>query len=146
MSLLLHLKDLHLSFPHKTCFTEFSAAVYTGGRVAVIGTNGAGKSMLLKSIAGLSDLYEGNIETICRTGYVPQTVEDYSSLSGGERFNKALSRALATKPDVLILDEPTNHLDAGNRSSLMRLIKSFSGAVIAATHDPELIEQCYNTL
>lgn len=44
-------------------------------------------------------------------GYVPQIIEAFDSFSGGQRFNKALTQALALDPAVLMLDEPTNHLD-----------------------------------
>jgi len=75
-------------------------------------------------------------------GYVPQVIESFSDLSGGQRLNAALTQALACDPDVLLLDEPTNHLDLGNRRSLMRLLRKFSGTLIVVSHDVELLRTC----
>jgi len=41
-------KNLGLSFPHKTCFSDFNAQILYGSRIALIGRNGCGKSSLLK--------------------------------------------------------------------------------------------------
>ena len=79
-------------------------------------------------------------------GYVPQVIESFYSLSGGQRFNKALSEALALDPNVLLLDEPTNHLDLNNRRSLMRLLRNYSGTLIVVSHDVELLRNDIDTL
>ncbi len=56
-------------------------------------------------------------------------------LSGGERRRVALCRLLLQKPDILLLDEPTNHLDAESVAWLEQHLQSYSGTVIAVTHD-----------
>lgn len=55
--------------------------------------------------------------------------------SGGERRRAAITRALASRPDVLLLDEPTNHLDLGAIEWLEDWLKHFKGAFIAISHD-----------
>ncbi len=60
---------------------------------------------------------------------------DVSVLSGGERRRVALCRLLLSKPDLLLLDEPTNHLDAESVQWLEQFLSSYSGAVLAVTHD-----------
>lgn len=137
-------KNLTLSFPHKVCFEDFCARVPSGGRVALIGGNGSGKSTLLKALAGLDTPLEGEIMLPggAAVGYVPQTVQDFEHLSGGQRFNKALSRALAARPDILLLDEPTNHLDMANRRALFQMLERFDGTLFVASHDEELLRRC----
>jgi len=56
-------------------------------------------------------------------------------LSGGERRRVALCRLLLRKPDILLLDEPTNHLDAESVAWLEHHLQSYSGTIIAVTHD-----------
>ena len=58
-----------------------------------------------------------------------------TTLSGGERRRVALCRLLLSEPDMLLLDEPTNHLDAESVAWLERFLESFSGTVVAITHD-----------
>jgi ATPase subunit of ABC transporter with duplicated ATPase domains len=141
-------KDISLTFPNKNCFENFSQEIYSGERIAIIGRNGSGKSSLLKILAQKIIPTDGNVIVAkeCAMVYVEQIISDCSELSGGQRFNKKLSAALAKKPDVLLLDEPTNHLDQDNRQSLMRMLKDYQGTLIVVTHDTELIRNCADTL
>lgn len=66
----------------------------------------------------------------CPPGDTPVSV-----ISGGERRRVALCRLLLQNPDILLLDEPTNHLDAESVAWLERYLSTFSGTVIAVTHD-----------
>ena len=58
-----------------------------------------------------------------------------SILSGGERRRVALCTLLLSKPDMLLLDEPTNHLDAESVAWIEQFLHSYSGTVVAVTHD-----------
>lgn len=135
------LSNISLRFDDKTCFEDFSAVIQPRSKILIIGANGAGKSTLLAIIQGVQEptagkvTYSGSITF----GYVPQTVTDYDMLSGGQRFNKALSKALSSHPDVLLLDEPTNHLDAVNKKSLIKMIQSWKGSLIIVSHDPDIM-------
>lgn len=141
-------ESLSLSFPHKTCFADFSGQIPHGSRIAIIGRNGSGKSSLLKLFAGLETAVEG---TLCipkdlPCGYIPQLVDVFDSLSGGQCFNKLLTQALAHTPELLLLDEPTNHLDSHNRHSLIRLLSNFPGTLIMVTHDMDLLQNTIDTI
>ncbi len=144
----IQLKNVSLLFPHKICFENFSTQIPYGSRIALIGRNGSGKSSLLNMINGTVAPTSGeiNIPDDARIGYVPQLFTESVSLSGGQRFHEALTKALSLDPNVLLLDEPTNNLDAGNRASLMRMLRSFPGTLIVVSHDVELLRTCIDTL
>jgi ATPase subunit of ABC transporter with duplicated ATPase domains len=62
-----------------------------------------------------------------------------ASFSGGERTRIALARLWIEAPDLLLLDEPTNNLDAEGRQALARLLESWRGGMIIASHDRALL-------
>jgi ATPase subunit of ABC transporter with duplicated ATPase domains len=140
----IHLRQLSLSFAHKTCFADFNATIAYGDHIAIIGRNGAGKSTLLNMLRGAVEPTDGTIDmpSNAHISYVPQVPDDVAQLSGGQLFNAALTKALAAQPNILLLDEPTNHLDYKNRQSLMRNLQNFPGTLIMVTHDRELLQTC----
>ncbi len=144
----IQLIDISLLLPHKTCFEDFTAVVPYGSRIAIIGRNGSGKTTLLKILQGLSNTSSGKviIPEDVRIGHVPQVAEGFDSLSGGQRFNAAMTKSIAVDPNVLLLDEPTNHLDKRNRKSLMHMLNAFPGTLIIISHDPELLRNCIDTI
>lgn len=141
-------ESFSLSFPHKICFADFTGQIPYGSRIAIIGRNGSGKSTLLQMFAGLATAVDGCLDMpkTLRVGYVPQIIDAFDSLSGGQRFNKAFSEAVALDPDLLLLDEPTNHLDHHNRQSLMRMLRGFAGTLVMVTHDVVLLRSTVDVL
>ncbi|SMC30722.1 ABC-F family ATP-binding cassette domain-containing protein [Novosphingobium sp. B1] len=63
------------------------------------------------------------------------------SASGGERRRAALSRALASDPDLLLLDEPTNHLDLAAIDWLEDWLQRYRGAFVVISHDRTFLER-----
>jgi ATP-binding cassette ChvD family protein len=66
---------------------------------------------------------------------LPPWDADVSKISGGEKRRVALCKLLLSKPDMLLLDEPTNHLDAESVAWLEHFLTTFTGTVVAITHD-----------
>ena len=135
------LQNISFQFSHKTCFDDFSHTVLYGEKIAIIGDNGAGKSTLLKIIRQEIEPSDGSVEYVrdLSIGYVEQTVREYDGLSGAQRFNKALSRALSAQPQILLLDEPTNHLDLDNKKSLIKMLERYRGTLIIVSHETSLL-------
>lgn len=144
----LQIMHLSLSFPGKTCFENFSTDIPFGSRIAIIGRNGSGKSSLLNVLRGYTEPTDGcvKIPENVRIGYVPQIIATSDALSGGQRVQNALTRALSRDPNVLLLDEPTNHLDAQNCRNVLRLLQHFPGTLIVVSHDTTLLRTCIDTL
>jgi len=89
--------------------------------------------------------YEMDVEVdkICNgLGITPeQRVQEFDSLSGGEKTRVNLARLLLEKTDILLLDEPTNHLDLNSVEWLEGYINAFKGTVLAISHDRYFIDQ-----
>ena len=63
-----------------------------------------------------------------------------ATLSGGELTLLALAARLQDDPEVLLLDEPTNHLDRRARTVVLDHVTAFTGCLVVASHDRELLE------
>lgn len=70
-----------------------------------------------------------------------QRLQEFESLSGGEKTRVNLARLLLEKTDILLLDEPTNHLDLRSVEWLENYINTFKGTVLAISHDRYFIDQ-----
>ena len=70
-----------------------------------------------------------------------QRVQEFASLSGGEKTRVNLARLLLEKTDILLLDEPTNHLDLNSVEWLEQYINAFKGTVLTISHDRYFIDQ-----
>ena len=90
----------------KVVLDDVTMGFFPGAKIGVVGPNGMGKSTLLKIMAGMEDISNG--EAMLSPGY---TV------------------------GLLLLDEPTNHLDAESVLWLEQFLHRYPGAVLAVTHD-----------
>ncbi|MBE6920147.1 MAG: ABC-F family ATP-binding cassette domain-containing protein [Ruminococcaceae bacterium] len=70
-----------------------------------------------------------------------QRIQEFASLSGGEKTRVNLGRLLLEKTDILLLDEPTNHLDLRSVEWLESYINAFKGTVLAISHDRYFIDR-----
>jgi energy-dependent translational throttle protein EttA len=84
--------------------------------------------------AGAWDL-DARVEQAMDALRLPAAGADVAMLSGGERRRVALCRLLLQAPDLLLLDEPTNHLDAESVAWLEQFLQTYTGSVVAITHD-----------
>lgn len=144
----IHIQNFSLSCTQKLFFEHFSTSIYYGSRIALIGHNGCGKSTFINKLHKASEKIHSaiHIPYNVQLGYVPQLIYEPPLSSGSERFQHALSLALALDPNVLLLDEPTNHLDFISRKNLMKKLNSFSGTLITSSHDPDFLRSCITTL
>lgn len=62
-------------------------------------------------------------------------LQPIKSLSGGQKTRVILADISLTEPHVMLLDEVTNNLDMDSIEALGVALKSYTGAIIAVTHD-----------
>ena len=83
------------------------------------------------------------VDKVCNGLGIPadMRVQEFDSLSGGEKTRVNLARLLLEKTDILLLDEPTNHLDLNSVEWLEGYIKSFKGTVLTISHDRYFLDR-----
>ena len=66
--------------------------------------------------------------------------KSYQNISGGERQQVLIARAIAQQPKAVLFDEPTAHLDYGNQQRVLQRVKQMAAegfSVIITTHNPD---------
>jgi len=67
-------------------------------------------------------------------------------LSGGERARLAILRLILQPYNFLLLDEPTNHMDMDSKKAIEGALNSYSGTVIAISHDRRFLDMVADTI
>lgn len=99
---------------------------------------------LLETIRELGgDLNEGQIRGILGKMLFPgdKIFQKVGGLSGGEKTRLSIARLLAQNFNFLVLDEPTTYLDPLSQRLILDSIKSYKGALLIVSHNPEFIEE-----
>lgn len=151
---MIHAQELCKSFEQKPILTDLNFRLEAGDRLALLGSNGSGKTLLIKIIATLIKPTSGSIEIAGYDatkdlhairpliGYIPETFEGYPTLSIQEYLEFFAAAYKLEKgqratgiQDVLDLmdlamlrDEKIEHLSLGQKQRLC-LAKTF-------LHDP----------
>jgi ATPase subunit of ABC transporter with duplicated ATPase domains len=154
----------------------FDLEVWYGERVAVLGSNGSGKSHFLRLLAGdpvrhsgaarlgarvvpglfaqthaRPDLEGRNPREILMTSHAmlpneamaalaryelqSTALQRFGTLSGGQQARLQILLLELAGSTLLLLDEPTDNLDLASAEALQEGLESYSGTVLAATHD-----------
>lgn len=93
--------------------------------------------MLEKPKAADFEIVERALEEV---GIAELAEKPYTEISGGERQQATIARALVQEPRAILFDEPTAHLDYGNQLKTLRVIKTLKEkgyAVMITTHNPD---------
>jgi ATPase subunit of ABC transporter with duplicated ATPase domains len=154
----------------------FDLEVWYGERVAVLGSNGSGKSHFLRLLAGEQVAHSGIARLGARVvpgmfaqtharpdlaGRTPLEIlmteharlineamsalaryeltscarQPFATLSGGQQARLQILLLELAGSTLLLLDEPTDNLDLASAEALQDGLESYSGTVLAVTHD-----------
>ena len=90
---MISVEGLKVEFGVKPLFTDVSFVINERDRIALVGKNGAGKSTMLKILAGLQTPTEGtvSIPNDCTIGYLPQVMKLQDSTTVRDEVRKAFA-------------------------------------------------------
>lgn len=90
---MISINNLSVEFSAKALFDDISYVINPRDKIALVGKNGAGKSTMLKIIAGLQSPTSGSVSKPddVTIGYLPQQMEVSDTLTVAEEARKAFS-------------------------------------------------------
>ena len=79
-------------------------------------------------------------EVITTVGLADRVSHRPNELSGGQQQRVAVSRALASRPEIIFADEPTGNLDSTTGAEILRFMRNavdeLGQTIVMVTHDP----------
>jgi ATPase subunit of ABC transporter with duplicated ATPase domains len=102
----------------------------------------AGRTVLehMREVSALSDQHlRGLVGMFGLRGDI--AFQDAATLSGGEKTKLALAMLVAQRHNLLLLDEPTNNLDPPSRVAVGNALRTWKGAMVLVSHDPEFVAE-----
>ena len=79
-------------------------------------------------------------EVITTVGLADRVSHRPNELSGGQQQRVAVSRALASRPEIIFADEPTGNLDSTTGTEILTFMRhavdTFGQTIVMVTHDP----------
>jgi len=92
------------------------------------------------SLAGREPDQEWVDRVVATVGLGDRLSHRPSELSGGQQQRVAVSRALASRPEIIFADEPTGNLDSNSGGEILGFMRSavdeFGQTIVMVTHDP----------
>ncbi|UHA76278.1 Msr family ABC-F type ribosomal protection protein [Paenibacillus sp. 481] len=158
------INNVELTYLDKVVLKMDRLAVHQWDRIGIVGRNGAGKSSLIKLLAGLVQPSSGKVHRHVEYGYFEQidapTAEEADpallgrlavpqhadQLSGGEQTKLKLAQMFTHYYEALLMDEPTTHLDQGGISFSLDELWYYYGALILISHDRAVLDELVTTI
>jgi ATP-binding cassette subfamily F protein 3 len=141
------LREVSVAFDGHPVLLDVELTVMHGERLGIVGENGAGKSVLVKTLVGAIAPSEGDVWTgpSIRVGYLAQdqdTLDPRSTPLGTLRAaypgteEQAVSRLMAFLFDYEQVRRPIATLSGGERTRLQLLLLMLSGANLLVLDEP----------
>ncbi len=125
---MISVEGLKVEFGVKPLFHDVSFVINDRDRVALVGKNGAGKSTMLKILAGLQQPTEGTVSVPNNTtiGYLPQVMKLQDDTTLREEARKAFADVSKMKNRVERLQQEMERRTDYDSPSYMELVERFT--------------------
>lgn len=125
---MISVQNLSVEFSAKALFSDINYVINRRDRIALVGKNGAGKSTMLKIIAGLQQPTRGVVAAPrdVTIGYLPQQMEISDTLTVAEEVRKAFSHIDEMQTHLNSLTEQLSSRDDYESESYQQLIEEMT--------------------
>ena len=132
---MISIDQLSVEFSARPLFTDITYVVNDRDRIALVGKNGAGKSTMLKIIAGVEHPTSGTVSLPKGTtvGYLPQVMVLSDSCTVRQEAEKAFAHLHEIEADILRMQKEMAERDDYESEGYMQLCERF-------THESERLE------
>lgn len=137
---ILTLKNIRCEMDGKLLFEADGLTIEEGDVIGLIGKNGAGKTCLLKILAGELSDYAGYISGNRLTYFSELCITEDMTQSGGELSISSFLNALRQSVPLYLLDEPTTYLDQHHLKKVVRTIRRSPSSFCIASHDRAFLD------
>ena len=127
---MISVEGLKVEFGIKPLFADVSFVINERDRIALVGKNGAGKSTMLKILAGIQMPTAGNVSipNDCTIGYLPQVMVLQDNTTVREETRKAFADVDKMKLRVDRLQKEMEERTDYETDSYMQLVEKYTVA------------------
>ena len=125
---MLQVNHIHLSYGPRLVLDDVSFTVAPGEKAGLIGVNGAGKSSLLKIIAGLQETDGGKVLLPRTYGYLSQDVAHESTVTGGNTVRDYIFNSIGLDAALHTFEELSHKLAEAAQDEVSMLLRRFEQA------------------
>ena len=125
---MLQVNHIHLSYGPRLVLDDVSFTVAPGEKAGLIGVNGAGKSSLLKIIAGLQESDAGNVLLPRSYGYLSQDVAHETTVADGSTVRDYIFNSIGLDAAIQTFEELSHKLAEAAQDDVSTLLKRFEQA------------------
>jgi len=126
---MLQVNNISLSYGPRLVLDDVSFTVAPGEKAGLIGVNGAGKSSLLKIVAGIQEADGGKVMLPSSFGYLSQDVAHETSVAEGMTVRDFIFNSIGLDIAIQTYEALTNKIaEEANAAHLPTLLKHFEQA------------------
>lgn len=125
---MIDIRNLSVQFTGENLFEEVNIKLHRNDKIALVGSNGKGKSTLLKLLAGLENPEDGQIikQKGLRIGYLPQEIISFKNKTLVEEVKSAIPEvdSIAEREKEIVDQLNSDSLEHDDREELLNALGS----------------------